>query len=168
MANTLANDYYLKALDNYPYCLPEFLEAINYALSYDENHADAHCLMGRFYMEELLKFDEAEAHFNSALENDVLHIITYYQYIRLMITIDDFDKAKRLIKFAKSIKGVSQTILLWRESNIYEIKGKFKKSLGCLNKALEISIFTCDIDFYKAEKTRVKEKLKSRKKKNKK
>jgi len=41
--------YYFEALDNYPYSLPDCLEALNYALSYDPEDADSLCLMGRIY-----------------------------------------------------------------------------------------------------------------------
>lgn len=40
------NKYYFEALDNYPYNLPDCLEALNYALSYDPEDADSLCLMG--------------------------------------------------------------------------------------------------------------------------
>ncbi|NRA11714.1 MAG: hypothetical protein HRT57_07155 [Crocinitomicaceae bacterium] len=46
--STLATQYYLKAKDNYPYDLPEAMESLEYAMSYNNEHAETHCLMGMF------------------------------------------------------------------------------------------------------------------------
>jgi hypothetical protein len=52
------NKYYFEALDNYPYSLPDCLEALNYALSYDPEDADSLCLMGRIYSEMLSDYEK--------------------------------------------------------------------------------------------------------------
>ncbi|XJR87409.1 hypothetical protein ACH34I_08880 [Elizabethkingia anophelis] len=41
------NKYYFEALDHYPYSIPDCVEALNYALSYDPQDADSLCLMAR-------------------------------------------------------------------------------------------------------------------------
>tara|TARA_Y100000768_G_scaffold319786_1_gene255499 strand:+ start:420 stop:554 length:135 start_codon:yes stop_codon:yes gene_type:complete len=41
---TLATKYFIKATDAYPFNLEETIEALDYALSYDETHAGAHCI----------------------------------------------------------------------------------------------------------------------------
>ena len=156
----MANDYYLKALDSYQYDLQEFLENINYALSYDEDHADAHCLMGQFYKEQLLKFDNARYHFERALSIDVYHLMTYYHYIYLCITTEDFDRGIKLIRFAENISGIRKSTLYHREAILYEQKGKFKKASKLLEKALASTIYTDDADFFKAERVRIKAKKK--------
>lgn len=51
--------YYFEALDNYPYSLPDCLEALNYALSYDPEDPDVLCLMGRMYSEMLNDYEKA-------------------------------------------------------------------------------------------------------------
>lgn len=164
--NSLANDYYLKAADHYPYDLAEFLESINYALSYNENHADAHCLMGQFYRDQLMKYEEATAHFDRALENDARHLPTYYQYIRLCIMTEEFEKAIKLIRFAQTIKGVYKSSLLHREAIILEIKGQFKEASKLLKIAIEKAYYSDDVRFYENERKRIKNKRKNRKKKN--
>ena len=160
MGHALADNYFLKALDQYPYNLPEFLESIDYALSYDEHHVEAHCLMGRFYMDQLNQFDRATYHFDMALANDNHHMNTYYWYIRLAILIQDHDKALKLITFARQLKGVCQASLLHREAVIKEQKGDLKGAKKLIDEALLITIWNNDIDFFKAEKTRIDNKLK--------
>ena len=49
----LANNYLFKALDAYPYDLEETIEALTYALSYDEKNTVALCLMGRVLCRKL-------------------------------------------------------------------------------------------------------------------
>ncbi len=157
--NTLANTYYIKALDQYPYDLTEFLEAINYALSYDENDSDANCLMGRFNMEHLYNFDQAKYYFEKSLSNDINHIQTYYYFIRWAIDINDFDFAKRLINFAATIPGICHATLIHRRATIAEKKGNFKKAVKLYNRAINTTIFNSDTDFFKNEKARVKSKI---------
>lgn len=157
--NALTHTYYLKALDEYPYNLADFLEAINYALAYDENNADANYLMGRFYMEQLRKYDLARDHFETALASDINHIQTYYYFIRWAIDVGDFELATKLIQYAKTIQGVSKPDLLHRKGTIYEKMGQFKKAQKCYTKALKQTIFDNDVQFFKREKARVKNKM---------
>lgn len=168
MSTTLANNYYLKALDNYPYDLPDFLESISYALSYDENHADAHYLMGRYYMEQVFKYNQAQYHYEMALVNDINHIETYYHFIRLFILTNELEKAEKLIEQATKIKGIYIPALLHRKAVIFEIRKNYKKALQWINKAIEDAYFTDDRDFYKREKDRIKDKMPKKKKRKKK
>jgi tetratricopeptide (TPR) repeat protein len=160
MGTQMANDYYLKALDSYPYDLQEFLENINYALSYDEDHADAHCLMGQFYKDQLYKFDDARYHFERALVTDMNHVMTYYHYIYLCIITEDFERGIKLIRLAEKIAGINKATLFHREALLYEQKENYKKATKLLDKALVTTIYTNDADFFKAELTRLKAKKK--------
>jgi len=63
--------YYFEALDNYPYSLPDCLEALNYALSYDPEDADSLCLMGRIYSEMLIDYEKAKLYFEEILPKRV-------------------------------------------------------------------------------------------------
>ncbi|MBD3637251.1 MAG: hypothetical protein HUJ25_07870 [Crocinitomicaceae bacterium] len=170
MATGLANDYYLKALDCYPWYLSDFLEAINYALSYDENHADAHCLFGRFYMEQLSKYSDATYHFEQALAADMNNIPTYYAYIRLTIQTDDHSKARKLLKFAGTIPGVDKSYLKHLEALILEKEGHFKNSKKKLKELLNEETCNWVREYIKKELNRIKEKQKkaSKSKKSKK
>ncbi|MCG8582088.1 MAG: hypothetical protein MI866_19340 [Bacteroidales bacterium] len=44
--STLADQYFIKALDQYPYSLEEAIENLGYALSQDGEHSGANYLMG--------------------------------------------------------------------------------------------------------------------------
>lgn len=168
MDTALANNYYLKALDHYPYDLTEFLEAINYALTYDEDHTDAHCLMGLFYMDQLQKFDDAKYHFNKALASDLDNLKAYYSLIRCLIATEEYAQAFRVIEHAQKVKGISSEALDHRIAIILERKLQFRSAKKFLKRAIEKSYFTSDREFYESELIRVKDKISKRKsKKNK-
>ena len=57
MGNNLHNSYVFQAIDAYPYNLEETLEALNFALSYNEKDTQALCLMGRVYAEQLKDYE---------------------------------------------------------------------------------------------------------------
>jgi len=124
MSNTLSNTYFIKALDSYPFDLEQTIESLNYALSYDENNADVHCLMAEFLMDELKDYDKAQHHLEEALACNIDHIKSHYCFIRLCIVVEDFDKATNLIDFANTVKGISKTLLNLYRAQILEKQGK--------------------------------------------
>ena len=164
MSITLADSYYLKALDLYPYELDQVTEALNFAISYDNDHAGAHCLLGILNLYQLGKYREAEDHFERALASNIDYAETYYSYADLLIQIGEYGKAKKLIKYAYKIKGINVTRLKHIEGLIAEIKGDYKKAKEYLNIAYVSSYKKVERDFLKAELERVKSKMKSQKK----
>ena len=50
---SLANQYYLKALDSFHYDNAECLENLQYAVGCDAEHVAAHVLLGRLYYYQL-------------------------------------------------------------------------------------------------------------------
>ncbi|WP_224994460.1 OprD family porin [Cesiribacter sp. SM1] len=57
MAVSLADQYYIRALNCYPYSPEDVLENLNYALSHDGGHARANCLIGRTWSSLLTCFN---------------------------------------------------------------------------------------------------------------
>lgn len=98
--------YYFEALDNYPYNLPDCLEALNYALSYDPEDADSLCLMGRIYSEMLLDYEKAKLYFAEAMQCDVTNLNTPKYYIKCLLDNEDFQEAEKLINYSLKIKGI--------------------------------------------------------------
>lgn len=154
----LATNYYLKALDNYPYDLPESMEALEYALSYDEEHAGAHCLMGLYYFEQLKDFKRAFYHFEQALVYDIEHIDTYLNYSTALIQYGAYDQAKKVIKHAETIPGICKACLLTRKALIHELKEHYFKAEKALEKAKRLSVDDREINYIKEIMERVKEK----------
>jgi len=164
MSISLADTYYLKALDLYPHDLDRVTEALNYAIGYDDDHAGAHCLLGLLNMYQLGKYCEAENHFEKALSGDINYAETYYFYADLLIQIGEYEKAKKLIKYAYKIKGINVSRLKHNEGLIAEIKGDLPKAKKYMNFAYGNSYLKSERDFLEEELHRVKSKLKTLKK----
>jgi tetratricopeptide (TPR) repeat protein len=161
MSISLADTYYLKALDLYPCELDKVIEALNYAISYDNEHAGAHCLLGILNMYQLGKYREAENHFEKALAGDINHTETYYFYAGLLIQIREYRKAKKLIRYAYKVKGISISRLKHYEGLIAEIKGNLPKAKEYMKSAYSSSYRKYEREFFKEELDRVSSKMKS-------
>ena len=137
MAITLSDTYYLKALDYYPYNLEELIENLNYALSYDDQHSDANCLMGRLQHRQLNNYEEAEYYFQTALASEPKNIEVYKHYSFLLLDLREYKKARKLALFSYTIKGVDHAEIKRIEGLIYEGEKDFLNANRLYKKAIE-------------------------------
>ena len=165
MDNSLSNKYYLQAYEAYPYYLTEALESLSYALSYESDHAGAHCLSGRLNMEQLKQFEKAEYHFEQALISDINYVATYEHYSMLLIILKEYKKAEKLIKHAYTIKGVNLAVMQHREGLLYESCENLVAAKKLMKLAYANSCNEDERSFFKKESDRVKSKLNASKKK---
>lgn len=165
MSNTLSNKYFLKALEAYPYDLADAMESLNYALSYDSEHAGAHCLMGQLNMEQLKQYEKAEYHFDQALICDVNYTVTYEYYSLLSIYKKQYDKALRLIDYAYTIPAINRALMKHREAIIAEYSSRLDDAKKLMKEAYNISCNEEERGFIKLELERIKDKSGSSKKK---
>lgn len=131
------NTYTIKALESYRYDKEECLEALGYALSYDENNAVALCLMGRIQFEMFGNVVSARNYFENALAADATYVETYRHYLVLLINQNELETAKAFLKFMSNRIGHKQFDLYIGEVRILEREFKFKKALKVLNEALK-------------------------------
>jgi tetratricopeptide (TPR) repeat protein len=136
MAITMADQYYIKALDYYPFNLEEAVENLNYALSYDGEHAGANCLMGRLYGEYFKDYAKAEAYFQAALSCDPAHAESCEHYSRLLLGLRSFAKAQKLLAYAVGLAGANLPRLLQLQALIQENQQHFAKAKELLQKAV--------------------------------
>ena len=173
---TKQNMYLLKALDAYPYELQEAMEALEYALSYEPENAEALFLMGRFYSEQLQDFETAKYYYDAALAQNLAMPRVYVYYAQLLINNEDYPQAKRLLEFAKTQKGVDRAYLCYLEGLIMEYEAEFKQAKKAYKLAKKLSVsnnFRSQVDNeiarVKDKQPKVKTKTKKKKKrKNKK
>ncbi len=162
---TLANNYIFKALDAYPYDLEEAIEALNYALSYDENNVEALCLMGRIYAENLKDYETAKQVFTDALQVNVKAFSVYPHYINVLLWNEDFNEVEKFIEFALTIKGSNKGNLYLKKAILFEIKGEYKKALEFI-KLAKMNTYNSDFMYTINEvKYRIKEKIPKKKSK---
>jgi len=165
----LINNYLFKALDAYPYELEEAVEALNYALSYDDKNTTALCLMGRINAEVINDYEKAKEYYAEALAENIDAIKVYPHYINVLLWNEDYEEAKKLIDFGLTIKGVDKAVLYLKKAIYYEQLKRYKKALSSIKLAKEYAFNNEFTDTINEEKKRIKGKLpKSKKQKKKK
>ena len=160
MALTLADQYYLKALDDYGYDLEAVVENLEYALSCDADHPGANHLMGKLLMEKFRKFEQAEEYFVASLAIEPTHIDTCESYSWLLIHTRDYDRALKLIRYASGLKGVANCKFLRLEALVLELKQEFIKAKELLQAAMLESYDSNYLYFLDQEFARVEKKMK--------
>lgn len=165
MSLTLADNYFIKAYDNYPYDLTEVMEALNYALSYDEEHAGVQCLMGRVALTQLNQLDKAEYHFEKALSYDANYTETYPHYADLLLRFRAYKQVIKLVDYSLTIRGIIYNEMLHKKALALEGLYQYDEAKAILKQILTDSLYNDSRTFYKGELKRIKEKLKKTKEK---
>ncbi|RNC88098.1 MAG: hypothetical protein ED556_02610 [Winogradskyella sp.] len=160
---TLVNNYIFKALDAYPYELEEAIEALNYALSYDEKNTMALCLMGRIYAETLHDYEKAKTVYSEALTENVNAFHIYPHYINLLLWNEDYEEAERFIDFALTVKGSDKAVLYYKKAIFYEQQTRYKEALLQLKLAKRYTYNGSFMSDISAAKSRIKDKMPQKK-----
>ena len=165
MDTNLLNNYVLKAIDAYPYELEETVENLNYALSYESNNTYALYLMGRLQAEQFGDYEKAKQYYAEALANKMDFHKVYKHYILVLIWNEDFEEAQKLIDFAFTIKGLGKGQIWVLQGQFFETQKAYKKSLKALKTAKQFAYNNDFTSYINSEISRIKNKLKSKKKK---
>jgi len=159
-AMTAADKYFLKAKDSYPYEIDDALEALEYGLSYDDNHAGLLTLRGQIQYKDLCQYDLAAESFGLAIYHAPDYNEAYYHYIDLLTDTGDIIAAEQLIARALNVKGINKARIWHREALLYERQEMFTIALASLKNA---RLWTNDKDYsdrYAEEHKRIKKKMK--------
>ena len=111
---------YIQAKDNYPYDVHECIEKLQYVIAADDEHAGAHCLMGQIYNEQLDDFEQAEYYYRMTLYLDKNYTPVYYQYAKLLIELDRFEEALKIIDIGLKVSGIDAANLIYLKGILYE------------------------------------------------
>ncbi len=160
--------YYFEALDNYPYSLPDCLEALNYALSYDPEDSDSLCLMGRIYSEMLIDYEKAKLYFEEAMQCDVTNLNTPQYYIKCLLDNEDFHEAERLISYSLKIKGIDKATIWFYRSLLSEKRRSFSNALKFLTEAEKYCFTLQSLTVVKERRKFIQSKMPKKKSKNRK
>lgn len=158
MSTTLADQYYLQALESYPYCLNDVIIALGYALSYDDNHPQAHCLMGRLMMEKIKDYKLAAHHFEVSLLHDPEHVDTYKYYSMLQIWLGKYDKAEVLIRRGLTVPGMEAAALKYNRAILLETQGKIDRAITQMIHVIQIASRAEAQEYLERELERLKRK----------
>ena len=158
----IATNYFIKALDAYPYNLEETTNSLDYAIAYNEEHSPSLCLMGRMCSEQLKNGSEARHYFELAMLYDPYYSDTYYYYTELLISTKEYVRALEIIKKAEQIPGTSTPRLIHLKALINELNEKFNKAKKQVQKAIKCSINNDEITYLTSELNRIENKLKGK------
>ena len=161
---TLSNNYVFKAMENYPYDLEQTMEALHYALSYDDRNTMALTLMGRVCSEKLFKYEEAKDYFKKVLSINVHAFEAYPYYINVLLWNEDYTEAETFINFALNVKGADKAVLLYKKAILFEQKEEYKTALSCIKQARRYTLNTYFMNALNEVKTRLKDKMPKKKK----
>lgn len=161
MSLSLADQYYVRALDNYPYNLEFVIENLQYALSCDEEHVQALCLTGVLYMYHIKDYEEAKRYFHESLCYNQHYTDTYKHLSLLYLWLGRYQKAEKIISSALRIPGMDRCSLLYLLALSYEYKGNFVQAKDLLKKVKLMAVEKNCIDTIDTSLERVKRKLKS-------
>ncbi|WP_395093168.1 tetratricopeptide repeat protein [Vaginella massiliensis] len=128
--NSNNRKYYFQALDNFPYNMEETIEALNYALSYDEKDSDCLVLMGKVYAEVMEDYETAKEYFQLAMDYNLNNVKIYAPYAECLILNEDFEEAEKLIDFAMSIKGVDKAGVWLNKAKLADIRDQSKRLIN--------------------------------------
>jgi len=162
MGLTLADNYYLKAkgaTGDFFSDWEEVCEALNYALSYDENHCASLCLLGEIYAKHLSIPEKAFECFDKVIAIDTNYEDVYYIYIKYLIWNNEIKRAKKLVKFSLTIKTIDKAQIQWLSSYISETLGNYKACFKALKRAKKHCYNDYYFDFMIDEEKRIKKKM---------
>lgn len=162
---TLADQYFVKALDYYPYDLENTFENLTYALSYDEAHAPALCLLAKVYMYQLKDYHMAGEYFYKSLQANMNYPETYKHYSMLRIWQSEYLRAQKIIARGMRVRGIDMGVLKLNMAIIYELQGELNLAKRTLNEVKQFSTSELRISNIDKSLKRLKKKRKSLKKK---
>ena len=161
MSLNAADQYYLKALDHYPYDLEGTVEALSFALGHDEEHCQSNCLMGRIFMEQMKEYEMADYYFEKALMSDFNYPDTFKYYSLLKIWKGEFPKAQKIIDYSLRVRGMDRATMLHRKAMVYECTGKYLEAKLCLQQIKLIASNNEWVSYAEKELLRLKKKVKT-------
>ncbi|AOW20469.1 tetratricopeptide repeat protein [Urechidicola croceus] len=158
------NNYVFKAIESFDYDLESTMEALNYALSYDDKDTMALTLLGRVYAEKLYKYNEAIGYYKEALAININAFEVYEHYINVLLWNEDYEEVSTFIDFALTVKGSDKAILYLKKAVLKEQIKEYKIALTFIKLAKEYAYNSGFINTINEEKERIKGKMPKKKK----
>ncbi|MBI1222506.1 MAG: hypothetical protein GC180_07880 [Bacteroidetes bacterium] len=159
MGLSLAEQYYLRAVEEYPYDLEEVFRNIDLTLIQDKRHAGALCLLARLYHEELRDFEKADQQFRRALNANPRRAETYEYFIEFLLCMEEADEAELFLRNARQLRGIQKSRLHYWQATIWEIRNRLDLAMSELKLALSKAYQKWPYDFLEGQIERLEKKL---------
>ena len=172
MSITIGENYLLKAKEAYDFDMEECVEALNYAMSYDEENAEVWLLHGKVMLYYIKDYSSAEESFLQALSVEPAHSETFIEFIWLRINEARFEEAQQLLYKALHVVKKDFAQLYRLQAVLLEYEESYNEAIESLEIALD-KTYNCSYqcfleDEIKRLKNKKKRKAKQLKKANKK
>lgn len=164
MGNFQTDVLYMQALDHYPYDVEQCLEKLQYVLSNEDSHAGAHYLIGRIYHEQMEDNRRAKEYYLEALSIDHEFIPTYYYYASLLIEIQAFEEAEKVIRVGLSLADIDCARLIFIKGILFERRNQLKGAAKLYKEAKSLALNNGFRSFMDDQLSRIKDKRKEIKK----
>ena len=174
MSITIGENYLLKAKEAYNYDMEECVEALNYAMSYDDETAEVWLLHGKVMLYYIKDYGSAQEAFMQALSIEPTHSETFIEFIWLRIHEARFEEAQQLLYSALQIVKKDFAIFYRLQAVLLEYEESYDDAIESLEIALN-KTYNCSYQCYleeeikriKNKKKRIAKRIKkSNKKKN--
>jgi tetratricopeptide (TPR) repeat protein len=167
MSITIGENYLLKAKEAYPYAIEECVESLNYALSYDDESAEAWLLHGKVMLYFIKDYSSAEESLMQALSLDPQKSESYIEFIWLRINEGRYEDAQRILYQALKIVKTNVGEFYRLQSLLLEYEESYEDAIESLEIALE-KTYNCGYQcFLEDEIKRIKNKKKRKAKRSK-
>ena len=164
MNSTLADTYYIKALESFQYDHENTAENLAFALSYNPDHREANVLMGRFKTEVLQQPDEALFYLEKSIAQNPSSLDSFIYSVEALTKLGDYSRALKMLDYCNTLHQAGSGVVKQKQAWIAELQGNVKQSKSLLKQAIKESCFDQERSFYQQELKRVKTKIKSIKK----
>lgn len=168
MSITIGENYLLKAKEAYDFDMEECVEALNYAMSYDEENAEVYLLHGKVMLYYIKDYSNAEESFMQALSIEPTHSETFIEFIWLRINEAHFEEAQKLLYGALQVVKKDFAQLYRLQAVLLEYEESYDDAIESLEIALD-KTYNCSYQcFLESEIKRLKKKKKRKAKRIKK
>lgn len=168
MSFTIGENYLLKAMEAYDYDMTECMEALSYAISYDDESVEAWVLRGKVMLYYIKDYSAAEESFVQSLSIEPTHSEAFIEFIWLRINQSDFNAAQLLLNKALRVVKKDFAQLNRLQAVLHEYDNQHCAAIESLERALDYT-YNCSFQcFLEDEIKRMKNKKKRLAKRNKK
>jgi tetratricopeptide (TPR) repeat protein len=162
MSISIGENYLLKAKDAYHYDMETCVEALNYAMSYEDENAEVWLLHGKVMLYYIKDYSSAEESFLNALSVDPTHSETFIEFIWLRINEARFLEAQQLLYKALQVVKKDFAQLFRLQAVLLEYEESYAEAIESLEIALE-KTYNCSYQCFLEEEVK---RLKNKKKRN--
>ncbi|WP_196888969.1 tetratricopeptide repeat protein [Aureivirga sp. CE67] len=141
------------------YEIEQAIICLNKALELNPNLGNAHNHLGWLYETKFKDYENAEKHYNKALELSPNYTATYLNKAILLSTLNRFDELEPFIFHALTIPGTNKAKLNNELGIMHELKQDYKQAIFYFKESCKYTLDNDDFHRYERSIERCKKKM---------